>query len=127
MATSSAARPAIWALSFSPPNSTNSVASGIIATSALAASDPPTGSNTCWYTPSLLLRELPGEKVPTQVSRAARPGALASPGAADHRLDESLDRLDLQAVERLRDARHPGLAAVLVRRADALDHERVRG
>src|SRR4051794_602032 len=108
MPTSSAARPATWALSLRPPSRMNSVASGIIATSALAASEPPTGSNTCWYTPASSC-ELPGENVPTQVWRTARPGALASPGGTDHRLDERGHDLDLAPVKALRDVRDPHL------------------
>src|SRR3954453_12341064 len=39
--------PASHALTLSTPSSTNSVSSGIAATRALSASDPPTGSTTC--------------------------------------------------------------------------------
>src|SRR5919205_2394746 len=46
-ATAREIRPASHALTFSAPRSTNRVTSGIAATSALSASDPPTGSTTC--------------------------------------------------------------------------------
>ncbi len=49
IATASEIRPAQCDFSFRPPSSTNSVASGIIATSALANSESPTGSSTCLY------------------------------------------------------------------------------
>jgi hypothetical protein len=48
-ATSSDKSPAQCDLSLSPPSSTNSVANGIIATSALRNSESPTGSSTCLY------------------------------------------------------------------------------
>src|ERR687893_1851809 len=46
-ATASEMSPAIHALTFNAPRSTKRVSSGIAATSALSASDPPTGSTTC--------------------------------------------------------------------------------
>ena len=49
IAASSESSPAQCDFSLSPPSSTNSVASGIIATSALRNSESPTGSSTCLY------------------------------------------------------------------------------
>src|SRR4051812_7137145 len=49
IATTSAIAPAMWARTFSPASRTNSVASGIIATSALRNSESPIGSSTCLY------------------------------------------------------------------------------
>src|SRR3712207_3553313 len=47
IATAREMTPASHALTLSAPRRTNSVSSGIAATSALSASDPPTGSTTC--------------------------------------------------------------------------------
>ncbi len=71
MATASEISPAQCDFSFSPPSSTNNVASGIIATSALRNNESLTGSNTCLY----IARSPPGGPAtrPTQEGERQRP------------------------------------------------------
>src|SRR3954471_15641664 len=99
IAASSDSRPAQCDLSFRPPSNRNSVASGIIATSALRNSESPTGSSTCLYItpPPVLEAELPTR---------TRPGTVSGSGARDaNYLDERVQRIHLAAIQLLRDTR----------------------
>src|SRR5689334_19238016 len=107
--TASDTRPATWALSLSPPSRTNSVASGIIATSALAAREPPTGSSTCLYTAHSSLR-YHWRGGTTRHARVARSGTRRpGPGAAARALDQRVDRRHLAAIQPIPQARDPVL------------------